>query len=97
MPVHYSSEEPVIDRSALCDMSEPERLHQLVSKHKSAIKTLTGELEAATETMSNLQIACATNEKLTSEVAALKMKRFWQLNTVSRYCRKIICRQRMQR
>ena len=45
-----------------------------------------GKLEKATETIIELQIVCATNERLTSEVAALKVaveteklkaKRFW--------------------
>ena len=80
------SREDIIDRSALRDTSELERLRQLVSKHESAIINLKGELGAATETISELQIACATNERLVSEVAALKAaveveklkaKRFW--------------------
>ena len=82
------SREDIIDRSALRDTSELKLLRQLVSEHESAIINLKGELEAATETVSELQIACATNERLTSEVAVLKAaveaeklkaKRFWRL------------------
>ena len=44
------SREDIIDRSALRDTSELERLRQLVSEHESTIINLKGELEAATET-----------------------------------------------
>ena len=88
VPVDNSRESSVIDRSAQRDTSELERLRQLVSEHESAIANLQGELEAATETISELQIAYATNEKLTGKVTALKAaveaeklkaKRFWRL------------------
>ena len=88
MPGDDSRGSTVIDRSALRDTSELERLRQFVSEHEFTITNLTGELEAATETISELQIACATNEKLAGEVTALKAaveaeklkaKRFWRL------------------
>jgi len=58
-----SCEEAIINHSAQQDTSEPERLHQLVSEHKSAIKT--GSYR------SNNSAADFTNEeKLTSEVGS---------------------------
>jgi len=72
VPIDDSRESTVINRSALRDTSELKRLRQFVSEHESAIANLVGELEAATETISELQIVCATNEKLAGEVTALK-------------------------
>ena len=76
------------ERSALRDTSELERLRQLVSEHESVIENLRGELQTATETISELQIASANAERLTGEVVSLKAsvqaeklkaKRFWRL------------------
>ena len=77
------------ERSALRDTSELERLCQLVSEHELVIENLQGELQTATETISELQIASANAERLTGEVASLKAsvqaeklkaKRFWRLH-----------------
>ena len=76
------------ERSALRDISELEHLCQLVSEHESVIENLRGELQTATETISELQIASANAERLTGEVVSLKAsvqaeklkaKRFWRL------------------
>ena len=74
------------------DTSELERLRQLVCEHELVeelvIKNLRGELQTATETISELQITSANAERLTGEVASLKAsvqaeklkaKRFWRL------------------
>ena len=60
------------ERSVLHDNSELEQLCQLVSKHESVIENLRGELQTATETISELQIAGANAERLTGEVTSLK-------------------------
>ena len=76
------------ERSALRDNSELERLRQILSEYESVNENLRGELQTATETISELQIAGANAERLTGEVASLKAalqaeklkaKRFWRL------------------
>ena len=88
LSAHVISDQDVIERSALRDTSDLEQLRQLVKEHESTIETLRGELCVATDTISELQIACANAETLTREVASLKSaveteklksKRFWRL------------------
>ena len=76
------------ERSALRGMSELERLRQTANEHEIVIENLRGELQAATETIDELRIACANTERLANEVATLKtaveaekqkVKRFWRL------------------
>ena len=89
MPCEDSRGPSAMERSALRGMSELERLHhQTANEHEIVIENLRGELQAATETIDELQIACANTERLANEVATLKTaveaeklkaKRFWQL------------------
>ena len=72
MPSCDWRDEAIINHSAPHNTSELERLCKLVIKHKSAILNLKDELEAAIETISELQVAGATDKKLTGKVAALK-------------------------
>ena len=86
MPCEDSSGPSATECSALRGMSELERLRQTANEHEIVIENLRGELQAATETIDELQIACANTERLANEVATLKTaveaeklkaKRFW--------------------
>ena len=67
-------------RSALRGMSELERLRQTANEHEIVIENLRGELQAATETIEELRIACANTERLANEVATLKTTAWRQKN-----------------
>ena len=88
MPCEDSCGPSAMERSALHGMSELERLRQTANEHEIVINNLWGELQVATETTDELQIACANTERLANEVATLKTaveaeklkaKRFWRL------------------
>ena len=89
MPCEDSCGPGTTECSTLHGMSEHEHLRQTSNEHKIVIENLRGELQATTETIDELQIACANIERLANEVATLrsavegeklKAKRFWQLH-----------------
>lgn len=58
--------------SALCNMLKLECLCQTANEREIVIENLHSELQAATETIDKLRMACANSKRLAKEVATFK-------------------------